>query len=95
MKLTAAQSATVVTTTRSAYPKDAYAQVIDRVLAGEGKADEGKLEETFPNVKPLHVAWKLRQIIKERELESQLNVGKHEEFGICLVYSGNGSKDES
>ena len=77
--LTADQAATV--TARTTYTKESYKAVFDEILE-DGDA-VGNLESEFPLVKPAHVAWIFRNLLKTGGI-TDWAVAKSDDYGIVL-----------
>lgn len=80
MKLTAEQAATV-TTAGQGYDKTEYKAAFDRII--EEAEAEGMCEDLFPKVKPAHVAFVFRNLLKSEGITDWV-VTKSEDYGIVL-----------
>ena len=83
VKLTTEQAQTVKPKSGT-YTAEQYKAPI--VLALSEKANYGRIERDFPNVKPAHVEFKLRGLMTPEQAK-HLRVGKTKDLGVCLVYS--------
>lgn len=81
MNLNATQvSAVLAPSTR--YPAATYQSVIDKLRKSKSVVGVGNIEESFPGVKPAHVAHMLKKL---RGDDETLVVDTHSEFGVCLI----------
>lgn len=80
MKLTEDQLKTI-TASAGGYSAAEYKAVFDRIVQS-GQA-EGKIELEFPKVKPAHVAFVLRGLLKSTNNKTWM-VAKTKDYGIVL-----------